>query len=579
MTATSALPRIPSPSVPKETGTLPPPHSPMVASHRRPPAAAAVGVDQADISLLPTPVKAGKLEALLTGYPKDKAEFLVNSFKFGFPIGFKGDRLGQDAALSRSAKLNPEVVSEKIRKEVQAGRIAGPFDTKPFHNFHSSPLGLVPKKNGDFRLIHNLSYTENPSVSPSVNEGIPRELATVQYAGVDDAVRYLKKLGRNAFQAKIDILQAFRQCPIRPSDYCLLGFTWRGKYYYDRCMPMGASSSCKNFEAFSTALEWILINKYGVKVCCHCLDDFWTAHETKEGCARALRQFLTLCADLGIPIAHEKTVGPTQILTFLGIELDSTQMELRLPEDKIVKCVTLLQTSSRRKKMTLREIQSLIGSLSFACVAVTPGRAFLRRLIQLTIGVKKPHFYVSLNSEARADMACWLEFLQHFNGKNMFVDEAWITSAKVQLFTDSAPYGYGAVMGSRWFHGTFPPTWQQCNIVFLELVPIVIALFVWGRLLSNHSLHIFTDNEALVAIINKQCSTDTLIMKGIRKLVIACMTSNICIRSSHVSGVSNSRADALSRGLIAKFKLLSPQSRSTPTIIPDELLPPRFIQL
>lgn len=63
-----------------------------------------------------------------------------------------------------------------------------------------------------------------------------------------------------------------------------------------------------------------------------------------------------------------------------------------LPPDKLEKCRTLVYQFSRRKKVTLQELQSLIGVLNFACLVVVPGRAFLRRLIDLTIGVKKPYY-------------------------------------------------------------------------------------------------------------------------------------------------------------------------------------------
>lgn len=41
------------------------------------------------------------------------------------------------------------------------------------------------------------------------------------------------------------------------------------------------------------------------------------------------------------------------------------------------------------KKVTLRQLQSLLGKLNFACRAVVPGRAFCRWLIDATVGVKK----------------------------------------------------------------------------------------------------------------------------------------------------------------------------------------------
>ena len=41
----------------------------------------------------------------------------------------------------------------------------------------------------------------------------------------------------------------------------------------------------------------------------------------------------------------------------------------------------------RRRKVTLVELQSLLGLLNFACKVIRPGRAFLRRLINLTCGL------------------------------------------------------------------------------------------------------------------------------------------------------------------------------------------------
>jgi hypothetical protein len=39
---------------------------------------------------------------------------------------------------------------------------------------------------------------------------------------------------------------------------------------------------------------------------------------------------------MGDPVAEDKTVEPTEILTFLGIEFDTLAMELRLPNEKLV---------------------------------------------------------------------------------------------------------------------------------------------------------------------------------------------------------------------------------------------------
>ena len=75
-------------------------------------------------------------------------------------------------------------------------------------------------------------------------------------------------------------------------------------------------------------------------------------------------------------------------MSFAGIELDSIFLEARLPRDKIEECISLISDFIHRKKVTLKEVQSLNGLLNFACSVIRPGRAFLRRLIDLTVGVR-----------------------------------------------------------------------------------------------------------------------------------------------------------------------------------------------
>lgn len=111
-----------------------------------------------------------------------------------------------------------------------------------------------------------------------------------------------------------------------------------------------------------------------------------------EKCKNDLINFLALCERINIPINEKKTFWPVTCITIYGIEVDSIDMMSRLPSDKLDKCRTLVNQFRRRKKVTLQELQSLIGGLNFACLVVVPGRASLRRLSDLTVGVKKKLF-------------------------------------------------------------------------------------------------------------------------------------------------------------------------------------------
>ena len=94
-------------------------------------------------------------------------------------------------------------------------------------------------------------------------------------------------------------------------------------------------------------------------------------------------------------------------LSFLGLQLDTNEMVLRLPADKLAHLMEMLSAWRGKKACRKRELLSLVGVLSHASKAVRPGRAFLRRLIDLLMVVKHLDHYVRLNGSAGSDIE-WL---------------------------------------------------------------------------------------------------------------------------------------------------------------------------
>ena len=304
--------------------------------------------------------------------------------------------------------------------------------------------------------------------------------------------------GQGSYLAKTDIQNAFRIIPIQSDGYGLLGMHWQDSFYFDRCMPMGCASSCRTFEIFSTAVEWVARYKLKIDHIIHLLDDFLIIAPDREFCQAQLDLFIDLCSYDGIPIAMEKTFGPLTTLSFAGIELVSVLMEDRLPPDKLNKCSALLSDFLRR---TLREVQSLTGLLNFACSVIVPGRAFLRRLIDLTVGIQCPHHLIRLSKDVKEDLKVWQSFLSNFNGRSFFLEETWYSSSKLDLYTDaSGALGFGTIFGSRWCYGKWPATWSYCDIAILEFYPIVLSLYLWGHVMRNRCIRFFTDNESLVHV-------------------------------------------------------------------------------
>ena len=89
-----------------------------------------------------------------------------------------------------------------------------------------------------------------------------------------------------------------------------------------------------------------------------------------------------------------------------------------------------------RNKITLKELQSLAGSLALCSKGLPSARAFNRRFYGAMSGVSKPYHFIRVSRGMKEDIQVWLSFLDKFNGSNIFPDEIWMTNEGLQLFID-----------------------------------------------------------------------------------------------------------------------------------------------
>jgi len=109
---------------------------------------------------------------------------------------------------------NEDLISKKIVTDLALGRIQTTNSTVTL------PLGLVPKADGGFRRIYNLSLPKGSLVNNLIN------LAWVilYYTWVETILAYVIIAGRGCYLVKQDIKDAFRIVPVLLQLRHLLGF-------------------------------------------------------------------------------------------------------------------------------------------------------------------------------------------------------------------------------------------------------------------------------------------------------------------------------------------------------------------
>ena len=317
---------------------------------------------------------------------------------------------------------------------------------------------------------------------------------------------------------------------------------------------------------------WIMSCR-GITAGIHYLDDFlFFGRPQASECDENLAKALSICNELGVPVATNKLEGPTTCLTLLGLQLDSQDGIISLPAVKLQKVKSTIAEWLTRRACTKRQLLSVIGTLHHATSVVKAGRAFLRRLIDLAGTVKQLHYWVRINSEARADLRWWDAFLESWNGKSI-INTLVSRPPAIQLTSDaSGSWGCEAIWRCNWFQWKWSREWEEISIAPKELLPILLASATWGKVWRGEIVLFRCDNQTVVSALAKSSSRDKIVMQLLRVLHFVAAFYSFTWVSMHITGVSNVAADALSRDSMPKNQCLSLQLNEQPAAIPLQFL-------
>lgn len=118
-----------------------------------------------------------------------------------------------------------------------------------------------------------------------------------------------------------------------------------------------------------------------------------------------MEHFTALWADLGVPVAPEKTKGPATVLKFIGVQSDTCRQTLNLNPSKIAEINDFINFCKKRSSCSRPRLRSLTDSLRFLFAAkrIPSGRLFTERMISL-LRYSQNHYLIHLND-------CFIETL------------------------------------------------------------------------------------------------------------------------------------------------------------------------
>ena len=316
----------------------------------------------------------------------------------------------------QSTLAYPDHVEHYLHTELTFGAISGPFSCNPFHqDLVTSPLQTVHKRGSTKRrVVMDLSFP----CSASVNDGIPksRYLDTefqLRLPGTDRLRDFIINKGQGCYVYKKDLKRAYRQFPIDPKDYKFLGFSWNDGLYFDTRCPFGLRSSATICQRTTRAVIHVFtLEGYSADVY---LDDFYGA-EYPSVAPAAFVCLQELFEELGLQSSPEKDCQPSTRMVCLGILVDTEQMVFEVPQDRVFDLQAELSQWTNLTTFSKRQLQALLGKLSFVTACVRPGRIFMSRLLNRLRSLPSKGSRFPVTSEMLSDINWWLTFLPHLNG-------------------------------------------------------------------------------------------------------------------------------------------------------------------
>lgn len=378
------------------------------------------------------------------------------------------------------------------------------------------------------------------------------------YASINDAIALMTP---GCYMAKLDLSNMYLTLGLAMKTRKHFGFVNAGgKKRYKR-MPFGAKLAPSVLIAFMAEVLAIAA-AHGITTVVNYMDDFFIVGDSYASCLYNLNFIISILTRHGWSIAEEKTVLPCQVLTFIGIQLDSRTMTLTIEPDK-AKAVLFKFESARSALLSRKMIPSILYSLAGNCMwfasVITVGKLYTRPLFDLLRCVKaQPSAYTSewLSLFDKA-YDWWSSTLTKWSSgsllrSNVRVIPLQLVKDAIFVQQDAGDEGLGffttlveeGFQRVRWYACLLPND-ESTSSTYKELSTFVWAAKRLREVWANKLVVAVFDSSAAAFGVNNGSSPSESCMMLIEELYLLCETLNITVVALWTPRTDNTFADML----------------------------------
>ena len=416
----------------------------------------------------------------------------------------------------------------------------------------------------------------------------------------------LPLIQRGSWLCKVDISKAYYHVGLDKRSMKVTAFQCEGKTYMYRGLPMGLSWSPYVFTRVVNSVIHVLRTKgFGVRemdggksmsiyldpsadplVLVVFVDDVLVISDTEGQARREVQVVIAVLRLYGFKVNDKKcVVTPTHIITFLGFDVDSARMMLKVTEEKRKNILAEVRSVIRKGKVkSLKELARIIG----LCISIRPvvkeASLYLYQMQKWRDALLGPVSSTTSRWQMRGRWNRSLEVQEARVPQEVMMEMKWWEERLVRgpveisftrqdssfmVTSDASEWGWGATlhkkMKGQWeLMATASEPWGKMaasSISPLELQAGVNAISLWRKMVERAErtrVRWRSDNMSVVCGVRAWRTMRPEMHSRLCVLHRLVQEMKVELEMEHIPGVENGEADQLSRrGLMRAVGLTS----------------------